>query len=106
MNFAIPISVNAVAAGFFIERAETAINLLPPSNALLEFENNYAWSNLQKGFNYAIIDPTILLDKFVLSEDMCQALVERISNDTASVISDGSFNRDSPIGPVGTSTVI
>ena len=37
---------------------------------------------------------------------MCQALTEGIRNGTASIVSDGSFNPNSPIGPVGTSAVI
>ena len=55
---------------------------------------------------YAINSPTILLDTFVLPEDMCQALINGIRNVTASIVSDGSFNPASPIGPVGTSAVI
>ena len=60
----------------------------------------------KKGQLYVINDPTILLDKFVLPKDMCQALIDEIQNSIASVVSDGSFNPASPIGPVGTSTVI
>ena len=47
-----------------------------------------------------------MLDKFVLPEDNCQALSNGIRNGTASIVSDGSFNPSSPIGPVGTSAVI
>ena len=71
-----------------------------------EFENYYAWSNLREGFDKAIEDPTVLLDKFVLPEDNCQALNDGIPNGTASIVSDGSFNPASPIGPVGTLAVI
>ena len=81
-------------------------HLLSPVNALSEFENNYARSILQENFDNTIIDPTILLDKFVLPEDMCQFLVECIRNGTTSIVSDNSFNLASPIGPVGTSAVI
>ena len=95
-----------VAAGFSIEGAEAMFNLLPLSNALSEFENDYAWSNLQEGFDYAINNPTILLDKFVLPEDMYQALINGIRNGTTSIVFDGSFNPVSPIGPVGTLAVI
>ena len=50
----------------------------------------------------------IILRKTALDKckDMCQAMVEGIRNGTASIVSDGSFNRVSPIGPVGTSVVI
>ena len=106
LNVAIPILVIPVAAGFSIEGAEAVFDLLPPSNALSEFENYYTSSNLQKGFDYTINNPTIFLDAFVLPKDMCQALINGIRNGTASIVSDGSFNPASPIGPVGTSAVI
>ena len=106
MNLAIPISVTPVAASFAIEGTEAVFHIIPPSNPLSKFENDYAWSNLREGFDKAIEDPTILLDKYVLPEDECQALSDGIQNGTASIVSDGSFNPSSPIGPVGTSAVI
>ena len=48
----------------------------------------------------------MFLNKFVLSEDMCQALVEIIRNGATNIVSNGSFNTISPIGPAGTSAVI
>ena len=54
----------------------------------------------------AIKDPTILLDKYVLPEDECQTLSDGIRNGTAGIVSDGSFNHTSSIGPVGRSAVI
>ena len=103
---AIPISVRLVAAEFSVKGAEAVLNFLPPINALPEFENDYARSNLQEGFDYAVNDPTILLDTFVLPEDMCQALIDGIRVSTTSIVSNGSYNPASPIGPVGTSAVI
>ena len=106
MNFALPISVTPVAASFTIEGAVADFEILPPSNSLSEFENDYAWSDLQEGFDKAIEDPTILLDKYILPEDKCQALSDGIRNGTASIVLDGLFNPTSPIGPVGTSAMI
>ena len=106
MNFALPISIRPVAASFVIEGTVPDFNILPPSNPLSEFENDYAWSDIQDRFDKAKVDPTILLDKFVLPEDMCQALSNGIRNGTASIVSDGSFNPTSPIRPIGTSAVI
>ena len=71
-----------------------------------QFEYDYTRSNLQDGFDKAKVDPTILLDKFVLPEDRYQALSDGIRNGTANIVSDGSFNPTSPIGPVGTLAVI
>ena len=101
MNYALPISVCPVGASFVIEGRVEDVNILPPSNPLSEFENNYAWSDIQDGFDKATLNPTILLDKFALPEGMFQALSDRIRNGTASIVSDGSYNSTSPIGPVG-----
>ena len=105
-DFNLLITVPPVATSLCIEGPGSVFNLLPATNALSESENDYARSNLQEGFDYTIIDSTILLDKFVLPKDMCQFLVGKISNSTASIVSDSSFNPASPIGPVGTSAVI
>ena len=106
MNYALSISVCSVGASFVTEGRVEDFNILPPSNLLSEFENDYTWSNIQDGFDKAILDPTILLDKFALLEDMCQALSDGIKNRTASIMSDSSYNSSSPIGPVETSVVI
>ena len=106
LNFAIPISVTPVAASFSIEGVVAVFDILPSNNSLFEFENDYVWSNLQESFDKAIKDPTILLDKLVLPENMCQALSDGIQNGTANIVFDGSFNPASPFGPVGMSAVI
>ena len=106
MDFALPILVKPVTASFVIEGTVVAFNILPPRKFLSELENNYAWSDIQDRFDKTKVDLTILLDKFVLPKDMCQALSDRIRNGTASILSDGSFNLTSPIGPVSTSAVI
>ena len=106
MNFALPILVTPVVASFANEGLVADFDILPPSNSLSEFENDYALSNLREGFDKAIEDPTILLEKFVLPEDNCQAFCTGIRNGTASIVSDNSFNSSSPMGPVGTSAVI
>ena len=106
MNYALPISVHPVGASFAIEGTVADFNILPPINPMSEFENDYAWSNIRDGFDKAKVDSTILLDKFALPKDRCQALSDGIRNGTASIVSDGSYNSSSPIGPVGTSDVI
>ena len=71
-----------------------------------DFEAHSEWSNLEEGFDHARNDKTILLDRFFLPTDECTNLVEGIKNGTASIVSDGSFKQNSPIGPAGTSSVI
>ena len=62
--------------------------------------------SLSDGMDTAIEDPTILLDQYHLPRDGYLALVAGILVGTASIVSDGSFNLESLIGPVGTSTVV
>ena len=62
--------------------------------------------NLSEGFDRAINDETILLDRFFPLTDMCNNLVEGIRNGSASIVSDEFFERNSPISPAGTSAVI
>ena len=97
MNFSLPISVRPVAASFAIEGAVADFDILPPSNRLTEFENDYTCSDLQEGFDKAKLDPTILLDTYVPPEAKCQALSDGIRNGTASIVLDGSFNSTSSI---------
>ena len=106
LDLSLPISVFPVGTSFCIKGPAAVFNLLWPVNALSEFENNFSWSTLQEDFDNAIIDPTILLDIFVLPEDMCQSFVEGIRNGTASIVSDGFFNSAFPIRPVGTLAII
>ena len=47
-------------------------------NAFSDFEDKSAWSTLSKSFDNAINDQTIVLDTFVLPEDMCKNFVEDI----------------------------
>ena len=63
----------------------TEFILLPPLNVLSDFEDELTWLTLPEGFENAINDPTILLDKFILPEDMCNNLIEGIRNGTAKI---------------------
>ena len=51
-------------------------------------------------------DPTILLHKYHLPSDECHALVDGIVAGTPRIVSDGSFNPESLMGPTGTSAVV
>lgn len=79
--------------------------LLSPINSLSNFEANSKWTHLSEGFDYAREDETILLDKFILPEDMCSSLVEGIRSGTASIVSGGSYEANSSIGKAGTLAV-
>lgn len=105
-DLALPISVSTIANSFKIQGPVAAFALHPPVNSLSDFEDEAEWSTLSEGFDNAITDPTILLDKFILPEDGCTDLVEGIRLGTACVVLDGSFDAASPIGPAGSSAVI
>ena len=75
-------------------------------NSLSDFEANSEWSNISEGFDYALEDDTILLDRFFSPKDMCHSLAEGIRKGTASVVSDRFFEPNAAIGQVGTSAVI
>ena len=106
LDLALPISVSTIANSFKIEDPVAAFALYPPVNTLSDFEDEAEWSTLSEGFDTAITDPTILLDKFILPEDGCTDLVEGIRLGTACVVLDGSFDAASPVGPAGSAAVI
>ena len=54
----------------------------------------------------AVDDSTILLDLYHLPPDSGLALFNGIVEGTACIVSDGSFNPDSSLGPASTSTVV
>ena len=98
--------VPATANSVTIKGQTKKFILLPAVNALSDFEADSEWSTLSKGYDYVVNDPTILLGKFILPEDMCNGLVDGIREGTASIVLDGSFEPNSPIGMAGTSAVI
>ena len=64
------------------------------------------WDSTNKDLTDAVNNPLILLDKYNIIEEKCNKLEKGITDGTACVVSDGSFNPKSPIGPAGTSAVI
>ena len=80
--------------------------MCPTSNLVSDSEDASVWTSLSDGMDTAIEDPTILLDKYHLPLDGCLTLVAGIVARTASIVSDGSFNPESLIGPAGTSAVV
>ena len=85
LNYALPISVSPVGTSYVIEGKVEDFVILPPINPMSEFEDDYAWVDLEDGFNKAKADPTVLLDNFSLPDDNCQAFCTGISNGTASM---------------------
>ena len=106
-DYTLSISVVLVTANSVtIEGQTREFVLLPTVNALSDFEADSEWSTLSQGFDYAINNSTILLYKFILSEDICKSLVNGIRNCTTSIVLDGSFEPNSPIDKTCTLAVI
>ena len=74
--------------------------MCPNSNLVSDFEDASVWTSLSDGMDTAIEDPTILLDQYQLLLNGC------LVAGTTSIVSDGSFNPESLIGPAGTSAVV
>ena len=55
--------MSPVGASYVIEGKAKDFVILQPINPMSEFEDNYAWVDLEDGFNKAKADPTFLLDK-------------------------------------------
>ena len=104
--FMVPDSIGILANGHQIEPEVTFFIVCPASNLVSDFEDASAWTSLSDGMDTAIEDLTILLDQYHLPLDGCLALVTGIVAKTPSIVSDGSFNPESMIGPAGTSAVL
>ena len=75
-------------------------------NLLSDFEDSSLWTSLSMGMDSTVEVPTVLLDQVRLPSDGCLALVAGIAAGTASIVSDGSFNSESVMGPTGTSAIV
>ena len=104
---ALPISVVPVTANSVSIKGQTRqFIVLPVEDALSDFEADSKWPTLSEGFDYTVNDPTVLFDKSILPKDICNSLVDGIRNGTVSIVLDGSFEPNSPIGKAGTLAVI
>ena len=64
------------------------------------------WESFQDGINRAQADPRLLLEDVNISADEGISLAQGIRVGTTSVVSDGSFKEDTPIGPAGSSSCV
>ena len=102
----VPVSIGILADSHQIESEVTSFIVCPASNLVSNFEDTSAWTSLLDGMDTDIEDPTILLDQYHLPLDSCLALMVSIVAGTANIVSDGSFNPESLVGPAGTSAVV
>ena len=102
----VPVSIGILVDSHQIESEVTLFIVCPVSNLVSDFDNASAWTSLSDGMDTAIEDLTILLDQYQFPLDGCLALVTGIVAKTPSIVSDGSFNPESMIGPAGTSAVL
>ena len=102
----VPVSIGIDAGSCRIETEALSFNISPSSFSLSDFEDTTVWDSLADGFDSAVSDPTILLDQYHLPSDGGLAIVNGIVEGTDCIVSDGSFNPDSSLGPAGTSAVV
>ena len=55
LNYALPISVSPVGASYVIEGKAEDFVILPPINPMSQFEDDYAWVDLEDGSEGEII---------------------------------------------------
>ena len=101
----VPVSIGIDAGSYRIETEALSFHICPSNNSLSDFEDTAAWDSLADGLDAAVDDLTILLDQYHLPSDGCLALVAGIVAGTANIVSNGSFNTESLIGPAVTSVV-
>ena len=83
-----------------------AFNILPLMDTISDFEEGDGWESLADGLSTAVEDSIILLDWYQLPFNIYLNLVNGIVQGTVCIVSNGSFNPDTPVGPAGTSTII
>ena len=83
-----------------------SLSVIPHQYLLSDSEDPLRRNIIWDGFRFASLDPTILLHRFCIPRNDWSAIANGFSQGTVSVISDGSFCRESPIGPSGTSSVV
>ena len=102
-----PISVCERGGGqLSVDALSESLTVIPHQDLFSDFEDHSRWNSIWDVFRFASLDPTILLDRFFIPSDNCSAIVYGFSQGTASVVSDGYFCSEPPIGPSGTSSVI
>ena len=102
-----PISVSERSFGqVSVDVLSEFLTVLPQQDLCSDFEGHLSWNSICDGFRFTSLDQSILLDRFCIPSNDCRAIAYGLSQGTASFVSNGSFCRDSPIGPSGTSSVI
>ena len=102
----VPVLIRIDAGSFQIETQVQSFNICMLHNRLSDFEDTSAWASLLDGLDTATDNPTILLDRYLLSIDGWFALVNGIVQGTACIVSDSYFNPDSFLGPASTFAVV
>ena len=94
-------SIRIKAKIISVEVQVPSLIIVPPTDDLLDFKDATKWGCLADELDTAIADPTILLDHYHLSIDICLVLVDIITQRTTSIVRDSSFSPDSLVGLAG-----
>jgi hypothetical protein len=65
--------------------------------------DNGRWRDIDEAMRLIQFHPDILLDSHDMAKDGGLAIVQGIKDGSARIVSDGSYRKDTPIGPAGTS---
>jgi hypothetical protein len=85
------------------ETADLQLRDMDTSRQYNDLYDNGRWRDIDKAMRLIQFHPDILLDSHDMAKDGGLAIVQGIKDGTARIVSDGSYKKDTPIGPAGTS---
>jgi hypothetical protein len=85
------------------ETADLQLRDMDTSGQYNYLYDNGRWRNIDEAVRFIQFHPDILLDSHDMAKDRGLAIVQGIKGGTARIVSNGSYKKDTPIGPAGTS---
>jgi hypothetical protein len=85
------------------ETADLQLRDMDTSGQYNDLYNNGRWRDIDEAMRLIQFHPDILLDSHDMAKDGGLTIVQGIKDSTARIVSGGSYKKDTPIGPAGTS---
>jgi hypothetical protein len=85
------------------ETADLYLRDMDTSGHYNDLYDNGRWRDIDEAMRLIQFHPDILLDSHDMAKDGGLAIVQGIKDGTARIVSDGSYKKDTPIRPAGTS---
>jgi hypothetical protein len=86
------------------ETADLQLRDMDTSGQYSDLYDNGRWRNIDEAMRLIQFHPEILLDSHNMAKDGGLAIVQGIKDGIARIVRDGSYKKDTPIEPAGTST--